>query len=374
MSGQLRASFTLPKPVLGYHPGTFLERGAAVPFTTPALNGARARPGPRGTLEFTVPNPSGGRGLYIVPWEGVFALCRPTVHDCRLISALSGLRGVTPTAIRAAARIIAAEGLAGRAARTAAQEATAADDLARTTVNFQLLLELVGQVEAQDAAPQASQAGDLEHRARRAVARIAPGIGRTSEQVATALEELATLFAPVGLGRTAASARVPRVIAALAALRDAMLDWARAHPDETGLDASRVAESAEVTLACARAVVAEVQAMPRAMVPLLRAWFAEPEAVAQRATRADWLVDGWERIILLWQTAEPAARDATLAEMATLIPVLPKEAAEWGGIDLPSITDGGLRRRMVTMAEDWRTGITLYDLIARNEQILALAP
>jgi hypothetical protein len=373
MSAQLRASYSLPKPVLGYHPGTFLERGAAVPFTTPALNGARARPGPRGALEFTVPNPSGGRGLYIVPWEGVFALCRPTVHDCRLISALSGLRGVTPTAIRAAARIIAAEGLAGRAARAAAQEAMVADERARTTVNFQLLLELVGQVEAQDATP-AGPDGDLERRARNAVARIAPGLARTSEQIATSLEELAALFAPVGLGRTAAAARVPRLLAALEALRDAMLDWARAHPDETGADAARIAESAEVTLACARVVVAEVQAMPRAMVPLLRAWLAEPEAVAQKATRPDWLLDGWERIHLLWQTAEPALRDATLAEMATLIPVLPKEAAEWGHIDIPGITDGGLRRRMVAMAEDWRTGVTLHDLVVRNEHLLALAP
>ena len=101
MSAHSAATFNLPKPVLGYHPGTFLERGASVPFTTPHLNGARARPGSRSGLEFTVPNPSGGRGIYIVPWEGIFALCRPTLHDSRLISALSAMRGVTPTAIRA---------------------------------------------------------------------------------------------------------------------------------------------------------------------------------------------------------------------------------------------------------------------------------
>ncbi len=374
MSAHLQGSFALPKPVLGYHPGTFLERGAAVPFTTPALNGARARPGPRGGLEFTVPNPSGGRGLYIVPWEGVFALCRPTVHDCRLISALSGMRGVTPTAIRAAARAIAAEGLAGRAARAAAQEAAAADEKARTMTNFQLLLDLVSQVEAQQGTTAADRAGDMEQRARRAVARIAPGINRTTEQIATSLEELATLFAAVGIGRGSAAARVPKLLASLGVLRDAMLDWARAHPDETGADASRISESAEVTLACARVVVGEVQAMTRSMVSLLRAWSTEPEALALQVARPDWLLDGWERIILLWQTAEPAVRDATLAEMASLIPVLPKEAAEWGGMSLPGLTEGGLRRRMVAMAEDWRTGVTHYDLIARNEELRALAP
>ena len=48
MSAHTSANITLPKPVLGYHPGTFLERGASVPFITPQLNGARARPGSRG--------------------------------------------------------------------------------------------------------------------------------------------------------------------------------------------------------------------------------------------------------------------------------------------------------------------------------------
>jgi hypothetical protein len=32
------------------------------------------------------------------------------------------------------------------------------------------------------------------------------------------------------------------------------------------------------------------------------------------------------------------------------------------------------RRRLVAMMEDWRTGITLYDVIARNEHLRAVAP
>lgn len=368
--------FTLPKPVLGYHPGTFLERGATVPFTTPHLGGARARPGPRGELEFTVPNPSGGRGVYIVPWEGVFALCRPTVHDCRLISVLSGMRGVTPMAIRTAARAIAAEGLAGHAARDAADAAMAIDEKARMTANFQLLLELVNQVEA--ALPQRGAApdgtADLERRARRAVAQIAPELGRTSEQIAACLEELAALFTNVGVGGLAAGSRVPRIVAGLAGLRDAMLDWTRTHPDESGADAARVAESADVTIACMRVVLAEVHGLPRDMRALLRLWLDAPQALAARVTRPDWLVDGWERIALLWQTADMLGREATLGEMAGLIPVMPKEVAEWCRMKLPGLTENAPRRRMVTMLEDWRTGVTQYDMIARNEHLLAMAP
>jgi hypothetical protein len=334
-----------------------------------------ARPGPRGTLEFTVPNPSGGRGLYIVPREGVFALCRPTVHDCRLISALAAMRLVTPVSIRAAARVITAEGLAGRAALAAAEAANAADEQARLLANFDLLLDLVRQAEPAAPAPEHDRPAELEQRARRAVSRFAPELGHSPERIASALEELASLFSSVGVGRHAETARAPRLAAALASLRADMLHWARTHQDETGGDAARIAESADVTLTCARAVLGEVQGLRRGIPGLLRSWLQQPDALATLVARPDWLLDGWERICLLWQTADQAlGREATLAEMAALIPPLPKEAAEWAGMDLPGIGDGGLHRRKVTLMEDWRIGVTVYDLIARNEQFRALAP
>ncbi len=377
MSAQLGAGFSLPKPVLGYHPGTFLERGASVPFTTPHLNGARARPAPRGGLEFTVANPSGGRGLYIVPWEGVYALCRPTMHDCRLITLLSGMRGVTPIAIRTAARAIAAEGLAGRAARSAAEEAIAIDEKARMMSNFQLLLELVNQVEsAGQPAGTANRdnATDLEQRARMAVALIAPELARTTEEIATCLEELAGLFTNVGVGRLAAASRVPRIVSGLAALRDAMVGWARTHPDESGADAERIAESADVTQTCVRKVLAEVHSMPRDMKALLRLWLRDPAEIATVVARPDWLVDGWERITLLWQTADMIGREPTLAEMAGLIPAMPREVSDWCRVPMPGFSERASRRRTVTMMEDWRTGTTMYDLVARNEHLLVMAP
>ena len=374
MSAHQSASITLPKPVLGYHPGTFLERGAAVPFITPQLNGARARPASRGGLEFTVPNPSGGKGVYIVPWDGIFSLCRPTVHDCRLISLLSSQRAVTPGSIREAARAIAAEGLAGRAARTAAEAAIAAESQSRMVANFQLLLELVGQVEAEAGAPLAQATPlELERRARRVVAQIAPSLGRTSDQVAAILEEISGLFAPIGLRPQDTACGVGRTLVQLAALRDEMVEWARQHPDDSGGDAARVAESADVTLTCARAVMADVQSLPRNMEALLGAWVADPATVATRIARPEWLMDGWERIILLWQTAERLGRGITLAEMASLIPVLPKEAADWARIQVPAASDAP-RRRLVAMLEDWRTGISLHDMIARNEHLRAVAP
>ena len=102
-------------PLQPYHPTTFLERGVAVPFTTPLLDGTRARPGARADVELIVPNLSGGRGVYILPWSGIREFCRPTVHDARLNQEIAGLRSVTPITIRRAARRVAAAGLAGDA-------------------------------------------------------------------------------------------------------------------------------------------------------------------------------------------------------------------------------------------------------------------
>ena len=59
--------------------------------------------------------------------------------------------------------------------------------------------------------------------------------------------------------------------------------------------------------------------------------------------------------------------------MASLIPVLPKEAADWARIQVPAASDAP-RRRLVAMLEDWRTGISLHDMIARNEHLRAVAP
>ena len=153
-----------------------------------------------------------------------------------------------------------------------------------------------------------------------------------------------------------------------------MAAWARSHPDDSGGDAARIAESAEVTLTCVRNVLAEVHALPRDMTGLLRLWLRDPLELSTLVARPDWLVDGWERITLLWQTADVMGREPTLAEMAGQIPGMPKEVADWCRFPMPGLSESTPRRRMVTMLEDWRTGAPMYDLIARNERILAMAP
>ncbi len=83
-------------PVRDHYPATFRNRGAAVPFTTPLLAGARARDSKGAGVELVIPNPSGGRGVYIVQWPGVRALCTPTVHDTVLFGRIAQLKRIDP--------------------------------------------------------------------------------------------------------------------------------------------------------------------------------------------------------------------------------------------------------------------------------------
>jgi len=114
----------IPAPIPSHQSPTFEERGVSVPFTTPALAGARVRRDLRHGLVLLVPNPSGARGMYVAPWSGVRDMCNPTLHDGLLHDGLlhdaiaaAKAEPISPSMVRAAARRIAAEGAAGRGCR-----------------------------------------------------------------------------------------------------------------------------------------------------------------------------------------------------------------------------------------------------------------
>lgn len=363
------AAITLPL-VQSFHPTTFLERGVALPFTTPALANSRGRPGERDGFDLIVPNPSGGRGVYILGWDGVRQLCRPTMHDAHLAARLAALRSITPGEIRRVEREILAEGLAGREGQAAARGTAAADRQDRLVTNFRLLLALVHQLDPSataDAPP-----AEIEQRARRSFARIAPKLNRTPEAIAVALEELAGVFAPLGLPEQAPPARIPRLLAGLRQLQQETAEWARQRGGDDGGQAGLVAAGAELTLSCAAQSLREAQGTTEDMVTLLRSWGTAPAHVATRLARPEWLLDGWEPIILLWRgAAADADRIAVLGEMAALVPVMPREVANWLGMEV-DVEALSRIRRSVKLNEDWRTG-QMFSRVARYEHLRALA-
>jgi hypothetical protein len=148
--------------------------------------------------------------------------------------------------------------------------------------------------------------------------------------------------------------------------------WAREHGDDSGAQAQMAAAVADLTIACADKTLAEAHGLIGDMAGLLREWGAAPDKLSQCVSRPEWLMDGWEQICLIWHCADgDAARRAALAEMALLVPVLPKEASDWVGMKIDD--DMVMRfRKTVSLNQDWRTGAQ-FERIERNEKLRALA-
>ncbi len=345
-----------------------------MPFTTPVLNGARVRPAERFGLELIVPNPSGGRGDYILPWTGLRSLCRPTVHDVQLTECIAGMRSVTPANIREAAREVASQGLAGRAAVSAASLARAAEVESVVFTNYELLLRLVQQAEPPGTAPlppDQEEPDALELRAKRVIATISPRLRQDNEAIKSSLEEMAALFNPIGVGKRATHSRLPHAIAALKLMRRELMEFPPDLDDQLPALIQMVVTTADKTLTCVESTLVQARLSADNLVELLAAWRADPSGISRQLARSDWLMDGWERIVRLWAYSDKTReRREALDEIITLLPVIPREAGEWVGFHI-EIEAPRRTHRLVSGHEDWRTGNCVHDTIFRNEALIA---
>ena len=332
----------LPTPIPSHQSATFGERGVSVPFTTPALAGARVRRDVRHGLALLVPNPSGGRGIYVLPWSGVRDMCQPTLHDGMLHDAIAASKGepVSPAVVRAAARRVAGEGAAGRAAHAAATKAIQTENESRQATNRYLLYALAAQTTMQ----------------------------ASSAEVAA----LASVVDEIGIGPHAAQAGIPVRLAQLKRLREELAAWANTGADETGYG-PMVCGMANLTIRCAEQIVAAVRDRTADAAGLLADWRIEPGDVTAHFSRPAWVLDGWSLPCLLWGAASGiVARRAALIEIGQMLAVLPKEAGHWIGASIDAEANQAIRP-MVGLSQDWRAGLSALDLVARNEQFRALA-
>ena len=360
-----------------HHPATFLERGVALPLTTPLLAGARARPSDSQRLEVIILNPSGGRGVYIMPWAGISSFCRPTMHDSLFSQRISALPHVTPTIIRRVARQIALEGLAGEDACEAAQVAAEADKADLILANYQLLMLLHTQGSADRALGRPAMqpaSHDKAAQLRAAVDWAAAKLGRSGDWVAAALEQLAETMAGLGVGEPGSKARITQQIAMLGQTRAEIRRWTEARQDEAMTEYGAMFDSiSTLTLDLAETTGTAARRLTSNMVELLQRWGSDPTGVRELTGRPEWLLDGWDQICALWHAAHDVpGQELALAEIAGLIPVMPKEAAAWSGAGVQVVDRDTARfRRIVPFNTDWSTGASVFEAIARYEQLRA---
>jgi hypothetical protein len=364
-------------PARQYHAATFLERGVAVPFTTPLLGGTRARPVSSQRVELIVRNPSGGSGVYVMPWSGITSLYRPTLHDKVLNARIAALGQITPASIRGVARSVAVEGLAGEQAMAAAQTSAITDASDRKATNHQLLVALIRQV---NVVPDMSASGfapgtvDLDTRARQTILWLAPRLGQSLTWAFSALDEIGAALAGVGVVPVSEEGRIPRLTAMLSQTKEEIGLWCGGQRNEDRLaGAHMVCSVAELTLALTEPALTAARNLTLDMVGMLRSWAVDWESVIRLATLPEWLLDGWEQICMIWNYArDDASRCAALAEIVEHLPILPREV-RLGGDSLSKLENLFLSRRPIGLNEDWRTGAAVFDLIDRNERFRAMA-
>ncbi len=329
----------LPPPILG-QPETFHERGLAAPFTTPAFATARVRASPK--FELVLPNPSGGRGAYVLAWADIRKHFTPTVHDvrfCRRLAACErSLPLLLPTDIRRVAREVAQDGFAGRPAAAAANAAQR-----RTSFH--------------------------EEAAKDRLAAAFAATGLEARRAAAAILDLACLYGDIGLGAQADAARVPVLIDLVSAVVGDLAK-AAANRNETHRAArAMIASSGELTIALARRAMMAARQRGENAPSLLRDWASDRSALALELARPALLLDGWERVAALWR--EAGDNDHVLPELAGLVPPLPAELDSWFG--LPGCAAAQTAMRRAASLTPPRGDGTLCDVVARNERLLALA-
>jgi len=301
---------------------SFVERGVAIPFTAPPLLGARARATPQGVLEFLISNPSGGRGLYVLPWEALAPLTTPSLQDTLLWRALRLAGPPTPRLVRGLSLRLLQGGAAGPAAQAAAGAALAADAAAQDAARSALLTRLTLGTEPAGSQPPLAEdtPGGRERRAGRALWALGLSQGEEANVMAGRLNELAVLSAPL-----AANGSVARDLAALGRLVQRLRAAAGDPRDPL---AGAVIARAEEAMRLAEAARAALATMLEQPWVVLAGWAGRLAGVAEAALRPDWLLDGWAHLAAL-QAVMPAERPVLMPMLAPLVPAWPMEAAAW---------------------------------------------
>jgi hypothetical protein len=135
-----------------------------------------------------------------------------------------------------------------------------------------------------------------------------------------------------------------------------------------GLRAEFLLRKAKLALICTQAAINELDRVLDDTTILLRAWQRDQASVLRRASRPQWLLDGWDIVIALWRQSEPSDREECFWEMSHLVPILPKEVEGWSGFPEGA---SKLRQEQATSIKgtDWRRFRPL-EFSARNETLL----
>ena len=130
---------------------------------------------------------------------------------------------------------------------------------------------------------------------------------------------------------------------------------------------------AGLTISCAQVVLATARAEVADIGGLIAGFRTRAADISALVGRPAWVLDGWDLPCLLWGAASgAAAQRSALIEIGQIVAVLPKEAELWIGAPI-DVEASPAVRRTVSLNQDWRTGFSTLDVVARNEHFRAMA-
>ncbi len=265
-----------------------------------------------------MPNPSGGRGLYVFDLAAAPEVTTLTLHDRLLLERLLELPAPSPSEIRKVAHEVAIEGAAGRRAAREASAAADADATMGLLTRFHLVTRLLQEAGLESIDWRGFTGDNRELRAmiKGHLAKVAPRLGIPVDGLFERIEAIGEVATPVGPPSDGGAARNEAMLARLRTFVQSLGQWSQGETGGTAADATAVLGVAE------RAVreAGEAQGLARELLGevlrLLRGWQERAgEQMRSTLTRPEWLLDGWGQVCGLWEVrragrAVAAARDA----------------------------------------------------------------
>jgi hypothetical protein len=299
-----------------------------VPFETPAVYASRVRADERDGMCLLLRNFATNHSTYVLPWKAVPSTLPMSPRDRALHHEVGATGALTPRAMRAAVRTVAASGLGGPAAAAAVKQALADERYRAAELQAALLLRAMAGcgLPAGTAPPRAMTAASVPEALRvvAAALRISP-----SELFATT-GMIAHELLPVGLrpalhdGTADGGGPLRHLLTQLSGFSRHLRDRIDSAPPEARAHYERASAAAEATILRTDAVLDRIDHELGDMRLLLTAWPVRRVVLRRELDQLYWLLDGWEPTIehytkklTDWLTL---SQDRTLAILSTLMP------------------------------------------------------
>jgi hypothetical protein len=302
----------------------------SVPFTTPSVAFSRVRGDGREGLEVLVPGLSGSQGVYVIPWRGLRDMFKMTVHDRALHEEIDGLKEATPPKIREVVLNVASGGLAGPRARDAALLAQQKDEDDKLRAGFFLIAAVVKNLSGSDLSVSLNDVAtaDGQREVRNVLNRIADNLGLPTATMHERMDAWAGAISNVGVKDMPAKCRVRRAMDDIRTFSETIGIWG----DQTftaNKDYGRVVNSiAFETLSVINTYLSTLDKFTEMSGETLSNWPKAGDNVAALAEKAEWLLDGWDSLVSLWDSSvnEPAhVLDVVVGDIFRLLPLAPRD-------------------------------------------------